>query len=66
MATCEAEGTTLATVKDGWDEAFIETYMYINSIRNAWIGLQDLVSTKRYRLSGTHNSETSLKSNTSI
>ncbi|XP_072020401.1 macrophage mannose receptor 1-like [Amphiura filiformis] len=41
-ATCEADGTTLATIKDGYDEAFIETMMNIDNVRNAWIGLQDL------------------------
>ncbi len=46
-AKCEEDGTTLATIKDGWDEAFIETMMIIDDVRNAWIGLQDLVRNSR-------------------
>ena len=42
-AVCEEDGTTLATIKDGYEEAFVETLMYTNGLRYVWIGLTDKV-----------------------
>ena len=42
-AVCEEDSTTLATIKDGYEEAFVETLMYSNGLRYVWIGLTDKV-----------------------
>ena len=41
---CEAEGSYLASIHDGYNEAFIETVMLNNGLPNVWIGLQQDVS----------------------
>ena len=41
---CEEDSTTLATIKDGYEEAFVETLMYTNDLDYVWIGLTDSVS----------------------
>ena len=42
-AFCEEDSTTLATIKDGYEEAFVETMMYTNTLDYVWIGLTDKV-----------------------
>ncbi|XP_072021061.1 macrophage mannose receptor 1-like [Amphiura filiformis] len=37
---CEAEGSSLATINDGYDEAFAELIMLNNGFPSAWIGLK--------------------------
>ena len=41
---CEAEGAYLASIHDGYNEAFVETVMLKNGLPNVWIGLQKDVS----------------------
>ncbi|XP_072020400.1 macrophage mannose receptor 1-like [Amphiura filiformis] len=40
-AKCEADGATLASVYDGYEQAFIETQMYANDLTSVWIGMSD-------------------------
>ena len=37
---CANENAALATIDDGYDEAFVETIMLNNGFGNVWIGLQ--------------------------
>ena len=39
-AMCAAENAALATINNGYDEAFVETVMLSNGFSNVWIGLQ--------------------------
>ena len=37
---CAAENAALATIVDGYDEAYVETIMLNQGFRSTWIGLQ--------------------------
>ena len=41
-AMCEADGAYLSSVYDGYEQAYIETQMYLNEMATAWIGLADV------------------------
>ena len=49
QSTCKAEGGYLSSVVDGYEEAIIETMMYMNNVDSAWLGMTD-VSTKHLGL----------------
>ena len=44
QAQCEKDTGNLATVTDGFVEAFMETLLFYYNIRDAWIGLMQDVS----------------------
>ncbi len=55
---CAAEGAALATINDGYDEAFVETLMLNSGYQNVWIGLQqDQVTLFRIIMRGNGRSD---------
>ncbi len=41
-AFCEADNAYLASVYDGYEQAYIETQLYVNELQSAWIGMADV------------------------
>ena len=40
VAFCQADGTSLATVRDGFEDALSVVLLYVHQLQDAWIGLR--------------------------